>query len=124
MPKSKRREKRFMSSARRLLGDQEGEHRHDEHLQRFPYGVPRPADRGGHDMPREIREQEQQADRDADAAPRRDERPPEQSESDQELEGPHEDEPRLHPDREHQAQDGSRQKGVHDVNASCRLAVR
>ena len=73
-------------------------------------------------MPREIWEQEQQPDRDADAAPRRDERPPEHSESDQELERPHEEEPRLHPNREHQAQDGSRQQRVHDVHASRRLA--
>ncbi len=67
---------------------------------------------------REIREQEQQPDRNADAAPRRDERPSEHSQRDQELERTHEDEPRLHPDRQHQAQDGDRQQRVHDITAS------
>ena len=106
--------------SRRLLRQQEGEQDHHQYLQPFPRGVPRPADGGRRDVPEEIREQQQQAGRDADAAPRRDERPSEHSERDQELEGAHEDEPGLHPNRQHQAQDRERQQCVHDITASPR----
>ena len=107
-----------MSRRVRLLRQQEGEQGHHQHLQRFPRDVLLTADGGRRDVPEEEWEQQQQADRNADAAPRRDQRPTEQSQRDQELEGTHEDQPGFHPDRQHQAENGDRQQRIHDVTAS------